>query len=298
MDVEEEEETELENFAEEMYVYLCNLVTYDIIRKGQFKGRFDLRLESMRTVQFSIQTYLRHSQSQKSDLSVSVQRENAKRRGFHTESLEKVQICIFVARWVRKAVCLESAHQRVHQTKRVQQRVDRKDGSFPEISNNQLVRHLYYHGKIKTIQLKYAEAYKMLSQALRKVPQNTALGFRVDVKLTILVRRLSKTHDTKLILQSNTHNRYNFSSVNFPNEACSIRSSTEVNSMPILRSHKLYEWVILTRFNEPCKSTTRISRRTTRNRWCTDFVTTYSRQDWDVLVFRTVESVFKTSRPS
>jgi len=62
---------------------------------------------------------------------------------------------------------------------------------FPEVSNNQLVRHLFYHGKVKCIQLKYTEAYKMLSQALRKVPQNTASAFRVLVqKLTVLVQLL------------------------------------------------------------------------------------------------------------
>lgn len=63
---------------------------------------------------------------------------------------------------------------------------------FPETrSNNQLARYFYYVGRIKAIQLDYTEAYRCLSQAQRKAPQHTAMGFRVTVtKLLALVQLL------------------------------------------------------------------------------------------------------------
>ena len=46
-------------------------------------------------------------------------------------------------------------------------------------------------GKIKAIQLDYTEAYKCLVQAIRKCPQNTALGFRkIATKFAIIVQLL------------------------------------------------------------------------------------------------------------
>jgi len=66
-----------------------------------------------------------------------------------------------------------------------------KTEPFPDVSNNQLVRHLYYCGKVKSVLLQYTEAFKMLSQALRKVPQNTGRVFRVQIqKLAVLVQLL------------------------------------------------------------------------------------------------------------
>lgn len=64
--------------------------------------------------------------------------------------------------------------------------------TFPEAaSNNQFVRYLYYVGKIQAIQLDYTEAHTKLMQAMRKAPQNTALGFRMAVnKLAITVQLL------------------------------------------------------------------------------------------------------------
>jgi len=64
--------------------------------------------------------------------------------------------------------------------------------NFPEhVSNNQQVRYLYYMGRIHAIQLDYSLAYVNLTQALRKAPQNTALGFRIAVhKLASIVQLL------------------------------------------------------------------------------------------------------------
>ena len=46
-------------------------------------------------------------------------------------------------------------------------------------------------GRIKGIQLEYSEAHKHLIQALRKAPQQTAVGFRQSVqKLAVVVELL------------------------------------------------------------------------------------------------------------
>ena len=194
MDVEEET-VELENFAEEMYVYLCNLVTYDIIRKGQFKEalRFATRVDaycsnfqSRRTfdiLKAKNLTYLflcRERTRSVEDFTPSLLKKFRSASLSHDEFGKAVSLNLLTREYIKRKEYNKASA------------LIAKTEPFPEISNNQLVRHLYYHGKIKTIQLKYTEAYKMLSQALRKVPQNTALGFRVDAqKLTILVRRLS-----------------------------------------------------------------------------------------------------------
>lgn len=64
---------------------------------------------------------------------------------------------------------------------------------FPETrSNNQLARYLYYTGRIKAIQLDYTDALWNLQQALRKAPQNSAIGFRLSVqKFMIIVQLLT-----------------------------------------------------------------------------------------------------------
>jgi len=49
------------------------------------------------------------------------------------------------------------------------------------LSSNQLARYLYYQGLIKSVQLEYSEAFKLLSNASRKAPQNSAKGFRTNV---------------------------------------------------------------------------------------------------------------------
>ena len=195
MDVDSEENNDdntLENFTEEMYVYLCNLFTYDIIRSGDFKQALEFsnevdkycsNFQSRRTfdiLKAKNLTYLclckERTQSQEDFTSILLKRFRSASLS-HDEFGKAVSLNLLTREYIkRKDYAKASA-------------LIAKTEPFPEISNNQLVRHLYYHGKIKTIQLKYTEAYKMLSQALRKVPQNTALGFRVDAqKLTILVR--------------------------------------------------------------------------------------------------------------
>lgn len=64
--------------------------------------------------------------------------------------------------------------------------------TFPEhASNNEWARFLYYLGTIKAAQLEYSEAHKHLLQALRKAPQNAAVGFKQTVqKLAITVELL------------------------------------------------------------------------------------------------------------
>ena len=64
--------------------------------------------------------------------------------------------------------------------------------SYPdEPSNNDLARYLYYLGRIKAIQLDYSAAHHHLTSALRKAPQNSAIGFKQEVhKLNIVVELL------------------------------------------------------------------------------------------------------------
>eukprot|EP00794_Sanderia_malayensis_P003282 gene3282-3764_t len=64
--------------------------------------------------------------------------------------------------------------------------------NFPEsASNNEWARFLYYLGLIKAIQLDYSDADKNLSNAIRKAPQNTAVGFKQHVhRLSIVVQLL------------------------------------------------------------------------------------------------------------
>lgn len=64
---------------------------------------------------------------------------------------------------------------------------------FPETrSNNQFARYLYYNGRIKAIQLDYSDALWNLTQALRKAPQTSAVGFRVSAhKFMIIVQLLT-----------------------------------------------------------------------------------------------------------
>lgn len=63
---------------------------------------------------------------------------------------------------------------------------------FPETaSNNEWARFLYYLGRIKAARLEYSVAHKHLVQAMRKAPQNAAVGFRQTVqKLAVVVELL------------------------------------------------------------------------------------------------------------
>jgi len=63
---------------------------------------------------------------------------------------------------------------------------------FPtHASNNAWARHLYYLGRIKCVQLQYTAALDCLTQALRKAPPNSAVGFYQTVnKLLVLVNIL------------------------------------------------------------------------------------------------------------
>ncbi|GJQ09964.1 hypothetical protein GpartN1_g1755.t1 [Galdieria partita] len=70
-------------------------------------------------------------------------------------------------------------------------------------SNNQLARYFYYLGRIRCIQLDYSEAMRCLLQALRKAPQNSALGFRIQAqKFAVLVQLLmGEVPERKTFLQ-------------------------------------------------------------------------------------------------
>lgn len=66
-----------------------------------------------------------------------------------------------------------------------------KKSVFPETaSNNECARFLYYLGRIKAAKLEYSDAHKHLVQALRKAPQNAAIGFRQTVQKLIIVVEL------------------------------------------------------------------------------------------------------------
>lgn len=64
--------------------------------------------------------------------------------------------------------------------------------TFPiQASNNEWARYLFYNGRIKAIQLEYSEAHKNLVQAIRKAPQNEAIGFKqIAQKFAIVVELL------------------------------------------------------------------------------------------------------------
>jgi len=64
--------------------------------------------------------------------------------------------------------------------------------TFPDsVSNNQQLRYLYYMGRIHAIQLDYSLAYRNLTQAIRKSPANTGLGYRITIhKLASIVQLL------------------------------------------------------------------------------------------------------------
>lgn len=66
------------------------------------------------------------------------------------------------------------------------------NATFPQetASNNQLIRFLYYSGRIQALRLEYTQAYGNLSQALRKSPTNTGLGFRIAVQRLLVVVQL------------------------------------------------------------------------------------------------------------
>lgn len=66
-----------------------------------------------------------------------------------------------------------------------------KKSVYPETaSNNEWARFLYYLGRIKGAKLEYSDAHKHLVQALRKAPQNAAVGFRQTVQKLIIVVEL------------------------------------------------------------------------------------------------------------
>ena len=66
------------------------------------------------------------------------------------------------------------------------------NASFPteQASNNQLLRYLYYSGRIQALRLEYTSAYSNLSQAYRKCPTNTGIGFRIAIQRLLVVVQL------------------------------------------------------------------------------------------------------------
>uniref|UniRef100_A0A0N5AIS5 PCI domain-containing protein n=1 Tax=Syphacia muris TaxID=451379 RepID=A0A0N5AIS5_9BILA len=60
--------------------------------------------------------------------------------------------------------------------------------TFPEgASNNDLARFLYYQGRIKAMQLDYTAAAGYFQQAMRKAPQDSAIGFKQNVQKWVVV---------------------------------------------------------------------------------------------------------------
>lgn len=67
---------------------------------------------------------------------------------------------------------------------------------------NQFVRYLYYTGRVSAIQLNYSSAYRNLTQAIRKAPQSTALGFKITAqKLLCIVQLLIGEIPEKTVFQ-------------------------------------------------------------------------------------------------
>ena len=66
------------------------------------------------------------------------------------------------------------------------------NATFPTemASNNQLVRYLYYSGRVQALRLEYTLAHSNLGQALRKCPTNAGLGFRIAVQRLLVVVQL------------------------------------------------------------------------------------------------------------
>lgn len=65
------------------------------------------------------------------------------------------------------------------------------NSTFPDsASNNQLCRYRFYSGRIQALRLEYTDAFSNLSEALRKAPTNTALGFRIAVQRLLIVVQL------------------------------------------------------------------------------------------------------------
>lgn len=66
------------------------------------------------------------------------------------------------------------------------------NSTFPTeaASNNQLLRYLYYSGRVQALRLEYTQSYSNLSQCLRKCPTNTGLGFRIAVQRLLVVVQL------------------------------------------------------------------------------------------------------------
>lgn len=63
---------------------------------------------------------------------------------------------------------------------------------FPENKvNNEFVKYLYYTARIQAVELNYKEAFSRVTQAIRKSPESSALGFRVSAeKLAIVIEML------------------------------------------------------------------------------------------------------------
>ena len=66
------------------------------------------------------------------------------------------------------------------------------NSTFPTetASNNQLLRYLYYSGRVQALRLEYTQSYSNLSQCLRKCPTNTGLGFRIAVQRLLVIVQL------------------------------------------------------------------------------------------------------------
>lgn len=117
--------------------------------------------------------------------------------------------------------------------------------SFPEtVSNNQYVRYLYYVGKIQAVQLDYTDAHTKLMQAIRKAPQNTALGFRREAqKLAIIVQ----------LLMGEMPERSIFNQEGFQTELAPYLQLTNVRMVVTSSDLKLCEWChYLTTERRPC----------------------------------------------
>ena len=148
MEVEESKEQQQEEytFSEEMYVYLCNLVTYDAIRKGNFKQALEFsnqvdtycaNFQSRRTfdiLKAKNLTYLflcRERTGVQQDFTSSLLKRFRSASLSHDDFGRAVSLNLLTRAYIkRKEYAKASA-------------LITKTEPFPDISNNQLVRHLY-----------------------------------------------------------------------------------------------------------------------------------------------------------
>lgn len=181
------------SLSPELVVYLCNLVVSVLLREGRADAACDGATELLKYAQaFNRRTMDALSAKLFANLSLAHER-----RGTGASVRPVLTRCHRTAclqhNEIGQSVLLNCLLRNLLQSKLVDQAYKLVNkAQFPEsVSNNQFCRYLYYVGRIEATQLDYGDAHLKLQQALRKAPQGTAAGFRLEAqKLAILVQLL------------------------------------------------------------------------------------------------------------